>query len=151
MREWSWNRVMGKVVRQYNLGSWLGALKDLFGRTAFYISIGNFVLIAVTAYHTTLRDPILGWLPWFTFPLFMGVVVMLVLLAMILEYKFVVPSSITFINRQVYEHRSLLRRDLEQITERLTEMEKVNATKQDLERILARLTEKEKVNVTKGD
>jgi len=120
----NWNRLLSIILRQYNFGPWLGGLKGIFNNSTFYLSLINFVLIAVTAYHTTLSGKINEYAPWFSFPLFLAMMVVLVLVVMLLEYKFMIPSSITFGNAQMYAHRNPIRRDLERIMRKLDEMDK---------------------------
>lgn len=108
-----------KLSRQYNFGPIVGGFKDLASRTMIYVSVLNFILISATAYHTTLKDFIFQYSPWVTFPVYMAFLIIVVLIAMALEYKFIVPSSYTFLNKQEYEHRNLLRRDLRKIMKHL--------------------------------
>ena len=115
-------RIWTRLTKQYKVSGKIGGFKDLLGRTLFYVSIVNFILIAATAYHTTLRDIVHTWLPWFNFPVFLGVLVAGLLLMMILEYKVVLPSAWAFSNRQQYEHQNLLRKQLDRIEETLEEM-----------------------------
>ncbi len=116
-------RIRQFLVRQYNFGPWLGGLKDLFSRTTLYISIINFILIAITAYEVTLKSLILQYVPWMSFWVYFLTLVAIVLLVMVLEFKFIVPSHYTFINKQEYEHQSLYAKDLKEIKERLKMIE----------------------------
>lgn len=118
------NKVFRVIFRQHNIGAWVGGFKSILGGVTFYIAIINFVLIAITAYHTTLSPTIIRFLPWFNLPLFLGVMVVLLLALMVIEFKFVMPSLITFANLQVYTHRNLLKRDLEKIMKKLDALEK---------------------------
>lgn len=95
----------------------IGALKDLLMRTTFYISILNFLMLAVTAYYTTVRY----FLP-FPFWLFFLCLLLIVGIAMLIEYAIVMPSQISFINWQIYTHNNPIRRDLEEIKSELDEI-----------------------------
>ena len=112
------------LTKQYKISGKIGGAKDLLMRTLFYVSIVNFILIAATAYHTTLRDIVNTWLPWFNFPIFLTVLVGGLLLMMILEYKIVLPSTWAFTNRQQYEHQNLIREQLDRIEKTLSEIQK---------------------------
>lgn len=70
------NRLLLKILRQPNITPWLGGAKELVGRTMFYIATINFLLLAITAYHTTLRP----YLP-VSFWGFLGILVAIVLVA----------------------------------------------------------------------
>jgi type I restriction-modification system DNA methylase subunit len=118
------SRIWYSIIKQYNFGPLIGGIKDIAQYTAFYVTIINFILIAVTAYNTTLRDWILKELPWFSFPIFIVTLVVLVGIAMILEFKFVYPSIWAFRNKQEYTHTSLLRKDLKEVLDRLEKLEK---------------------------
>ena len=110
------------LVKQYNFGPWLGGFKDLFSRTMLYISIINFILIAITAYDVTLRSFVLQYLPWISFWIYLVILIGVVLLAMVLEFKFIIPSHYTFLNKQEFEHQNLIRKELEDIRKELQEL-----------------------------
>jgi len=116
-------RVKSKVYRQYNLGPWLGGLKDLLIRVLPYISMVNFVLIGVTAYHTTLGPFFEVHLPWMSIWAFMGGILFMVILLMVIEYKVILPSYFTFFNKQQYEHKNPIRGDLEEIKKEIKRLE----------------------------
>lgn len=106
------------LLTQRNI-PWIGMLKDLAVMTMFYVSIINFLLIAITAYFTTLRPFILIHAPWFKAWIFIGLLVLLALVLMFLEYKFVYASYFTFRNKQEYEHENLLRKKIEDLEKKL--------------------------------
>ena len=112
-----------KLTKQYHISGWVGALKDLFTRVVFYVTALNFVLLAATAYHTTLRETIQSQLPWLTFPVFLGVLVVLVLISMVIEYKIVLPSTIAYLNEQGYKHQNPIRAQLDRIEKMLADMQ----------------------------
>ena len=116
--------IWSRLTNQYKVSGKIGGAKDLLGRTLFYVSIINFILITVTAYSTTLRDTLQMWFPWLNFPIFLGILVVGLLLAMILEYKIVLPSAWAFTNKQQYEHQSLIRKQLDGIEKTLSEIQK---------------------------
>ncbi len=111
------------LLKQYNIGSAVGGLKDLAIRTMVYVTAINFLLLVVTAYSVTLRDFMIQYLPWINFPMFIGAIIVTILIAMVIEYKFILPSTWGFTNRQQYEHRNPIREDLSEIKERLTGIE----------------------------
>lgn len=117
-------KVRNGLTKQYNMGSWIGGLKDLIMRVLLYVAIINFVLIVATAYHTTLRETLQVWIPWLTFPMFLGSLVVLLLLVMVLEYKIVLPSTWSFVNRQQYEHKSPIKEQLDRIEKMLADIQK---------------------------
>lgn len=112
------NRLLSKIIKQRAIGPWLGGAKNLLMRTVFYISAINFLLLAVTAYHTTLRP----YLP-ISFWGFLGILVAILVVAMVFEYTIVLPSSMVFLNRQVYKHKNPLVEDVLEIKEKLERIE----------------------------
>jgi len=110
----------GRLTKQHNIGSWVGGLKDIFTRALFYVTAINFLLLAATAYHTTLRDALLErQLAWMTFPVFIGLLLVLILVLMVVEYKLILPSTMAYLNAQVYKHENPIRRQLNRIEETL--------------------------------
>ncbi|MFC2007057.1 hypothetical protein ACFLVB_00415 [Chloroflexota bacterium] len=107
------------VYQQYNVGPWPGALKDLTGRALFYMAPINLFMLAATTYHVTARDYIWQFAPWVNFWMFFSGLVFVALCAMVIEFKVIVPSSITFSNNQSYKHGNLIRQDLETILQEI--------------------------------
>ena len=112
------------ILKQYNIGPWLGALKDLVGRTMFYMTPINLFMLAATTYHITARDFIWQFAPWFNFWMFFFALVFVAICAMVIEFKIIFPSTVFFSNIQGYKHGNLIRRDLEVI---IQEIHKIDA------------------------
>lgn len=106
------------IPKQKNTGQWIGAAKDIFSRSTFYISIINFFLLVATAYYTTVRDFISIPFIWFV-----GFAVSIIILAMLLEYTIILPSCYAFNNAQAYKHDNPLKDDVKTILERLDTIE----------------------------
>ena len=111
------------ILKQYSFGPWLGAFKDLINRTMFYMTPINLFMLAATTYHVTARDFIWQYAPWVNFWMFFAALVFAGLCAMVIEYKVIFPSSVTFSNAQGYKHGNLLRRDLDNIMSEIKKME----------------------------
>ena len=106
------------VAKQKNL-PWIGPLKDIVMSTVFYISIINFILISVTAYYTTLRPFLLIYAPWFKIWMWLSLLVGIVLVMMVLEYKFVYASWYTFRNKQEATHENLIIKRIDELEKKL--------------------------------
>ncbi len=119
-----------EIAKQSNL-PWIGPLKDIAMSTVFYMSIINFILIAVTAYYTTLRPFLLVYAPWFKVWMWLGLLVIIVLVMMVLEYKFVYASWYTFRNRQEFEHENLIRKEIQELRKDLGLRKKEDADETD--------------------
>ena len=112
-----------KILKQYAIGPWLGALKDLVSRTMFYMTPLNLFMLAATTYHVTARDFLWQYAPWINFWVFLSGLIVVALVALVIEYKIVFPSSVYFSNIQGYKHGSLVRRDLETIISALKQID----------------------------
>ena len=112
-----------RVLKQYSIGPWLGALKDLLSRTMFYMTPLNLFMLAATTYRVTAHDYIAQFAPWINFWLFFGGLVFVGVCAMVIEYKVIFPSSVTFSNPMGYKPGNLLRRDLDVIMEEIRRLE----------------------------
>ena len=112
------HRLMKHIPSQKKTGPLIGGLKELFGRTSFYITVINFMLLIVTAYYTTIRDFVNMPFIWFF------VIIMLILgFAMLIEYVYILPSSMIFQNSQSYKHENPFKNDIQLILNRLDEIE----------------------------
>lgn len=117
-------KLLGILLRQHQVGQLPGAIKFSFGRTLAYVGYVNFALLGAVAYNTTLRDILLQYMPWLTFPAFMGIMVAGVMGAMWLDYKFMMPSEMHFSQKQTWRHKSPVRGELKRILEKLEQIEK---------------------------
>lgn len=114
---------MRRFISQHKPIPRIGGGKEVLIRTAVYLSMINFALIAPTAY-AVLKPSIIGLIPWMSFGVFMGILVSIVLVIMFLEYKFMMPSHIAFLSGQKYKHENPFREDLEEANKRLKRIEK---------------------------
>lgn len=106
------SRLWSKALKQYNVGGWIGGIKDVANHATFWMSALNLGLVAATAYHTTIFPQVEHLVPWFSFPVFLLSIILLAGTAMLVEYKIIIPSVFTFRNRQEYEHQNLIRKDI---------------------------------------
>lgn len=114
-----------RVMRQHSIGKVIGGIKDVALHTAAWVSMVNFAMIGIVAYNTTLREYILEYMPWMTMFIFMGFLALCVFLAMIIEWKFIIPSTWAFRNAQQYEHQYPIKKDMERLSEKLDRLEKM--------------------------
>ena len=113
------HRLMKHIPSQKKPGQFIGGLKELFGRTSFYITVINFMLLIVTAYYTTIRDFVNMPFIWF-----FAIIMLILGFAMFIEYVYILPSSMIFQNSQSYKHENPLKDDIKLILNRLDEIEK---------------------------
>lgn len=90
-------RRIRQYLREQRLIPWVGEFKETLAQAMFWGTIINGGMIAGTFYFTTLRHIA----PWFKLPLFVAVAGVLVVVILIIEFKFVVPSIWAFRGRQM--------------------------------------------------
>jgi len=90
----------------------IGMVKDLYSRISPYIGLINMVLLATTAYYTTIRHIL-----HINFPEFVILLVIVIVSLAAVEYFIVMPSHYAFINEQAYRHGNLIRRDISDMRE----------------------------------
>lgn len=124
-----------RIFKQHYIGKQWGTFAQVATQGAIFITIINLVLLTATAYNTTLN-------PWFElkglyipFWVFMGSIIVFLLFAAILIYKFALPSFYSFFNDQFYRHGNLLKRDLELLKEENGKiLKKLEELKEELEK-----------------
>ncbi len=112
--------MLKRVFKQHKV-PWVGGLKEMLAQTVFYIAMINFVLIAIVAYNSTLREFILDWIPGFKLWMFLAVLIAFVLTAMVVEYKYIAPSLYSFRSKQMFGHKSEVTDALKRIEAKLNE------------------------------
>ncbi len=90
-------------IKRYKI-PFIGALKETLSQTVFWMSIINFLLIGLTAYNTTLKTYIIDLLPWVQAWMFILVMVCILAIAMLIEYKFIMPAYYEFRGGQYKKH-----------------------------------------------
>ena len=101
---------------------YIGAIKNVLSRSTFYISILNFFMIIATSYVVVIQKyfPLPFWC-------FLLVLILLVIGIMVFDYIIMLPSEISFMNWQTYEHNNPLREDLEKLDKKVNQiLSKIN-------------------------
>ena len=75
----------------------IGEFKETFAQVLFWVSILNGMMVAGTFYYTTLRHIV----TWLNLGLFITIIAVFVLIAFIIEYKYIVPSIWAFRGNQL--------------------------------------------------
>lgn len=128
-----------KIPEQKKVSPFWGGIKELLARAMFYVGIINFILIMVTAYHTSIKD--IMPVPFLTFFLILTAIVFVV---MIFEYVVILPSSIAFSNGQSYKHDNPIKDDMNKILGKLDDMEKeMKILEENIEELKKRSDERE--------
>ena len=93
---------------------YIGAVKNILTRSMFYLSLINFLMLAITSY-TVVISGIIN-VPFWVFILGLACIVVV---ALVFEYCVMLPSEMAFINHQVYVHNNPIKNDLGEIKDQL--------------------------------
>jgi hypothetical protein len=105
------------ILKQYHVGR-IGAFIHVLYLTMPLFGAISYTMSAITMY-TVLLPYLKPSAPWLSAPLFFGICICLAVVTVLLFYKFVYPSYMSFQNKQEYSHNSLLRKDLEKIKQKM--------------------------------
>jgi magnesium-transporting ATPase (P-type) len=105
-------------MKQSKVMLWLGGFKDVLIMSFVWVSVINFAFVAAVTYSTTLRPSLPDSFAWFSPWVFMGVMAVVFIVIMYVEWRWVYPSFYAFRNKQEYSHQNLLKSQLDQIERR---------------------------------
>jgi hypothetical protein len=105
---------MNKIFKQYNIKGVGSSIYTLY-LAAPMIGIFMYIINAFTFY-VVARDK---YFPWINPPLFILFACVGLILLLFVFFKFVLPSYISFINRQSYIHNNPIQMDLAKIKKKL--------------------------------
>ncbi len=108
-------RVKEVLFHQHKFGYGIGALIAMWGGTQVYQGLINSYMLAHTYYHTTGQYFLKELIPWINFPLFFLFGVLVVLLIMLLHFKFLMWGIVAFSVQQSYKHDNPMEKDLKRI------------------------------------
>ncbi len=89
------------MIKQCVAPVWIGAVKAQFGRAQFYANIAILIFSMIGA-----RTQLLSWFPWLNFGLLLLLFVLLYCLIMVLDYVFILPSEMVYLNHQGLMHKN---------------------------------------------
>lgn len=92
--------MLKRLIRQaakQKLIPWVGEFKETLAQALFWGTIVNFIMVAGTFYYTTLRHV----LPWFNLGLFVTAGCVSLVVILVVEFKFIVPSIWAFRGKQM--------------------------------------------------
>ena len=124
------NKLLVKLAKQRNTSPHIGAVLNVYSATGIIYAPLTLIGVATTIYGLWGAEVIRAWFPWFTIIHMIGFMILLILIAMIFFYKYIIPSQIAFSMQQNYKHRNPLVADmkkalklLESIDKRVSELE----------------------------
>lgn len=111
------------LLRQYMI-PYVGPVKSLFGGVLFYLSPISFIMLSITTYKVAIAPWAALHASWLSLWVFLGILPVVIILGLIVEFKFVVPSITSYSNVQGYIHNSPFVRDLQIVLKKLDEIKK---------------------------
>ncbi len=106
------------LLKQSKPKLWLGGLRDMIQRTQAYYAMINAGLLLITTY-TVREATIHEYAPWMTWPVILGIIALMMLTILIVDYKWVYPSQIAFHQHEAFKHRSMIRQQLDGIEKKV--------------------------------
>lgn len=105
-----------------------GKFRFMYSHAVFYIGALQMLLIAVTAYNTTIQAWMFEYLGWnIAFWQYCAALVVVLSVGMVLDFVLGVPAFIAIANEQQYKHQNPIKADLEAVKLRQEDMqEKLN-------------------------
>lgn len=114
-------------LKQFNL-PFIGAFIDSLYSALPLLSIINFVSI-ITVLYASIREYLLGWVPWLTLGWFVGILVILTIVVMACIYIFVLKSLWTFRKAQMNIYGPEIVKELQELRKEVAALKNVdNAT-----------------------
>ena len=109
------------ILKQQKAPIWPSALRAVYARTTSYTGFASFWMLLAVMYETVAKKHInnISWLPNLSFVDFVVIFVVGFLIAMVIEWKIMIPSGYAYQNEQEYKHRSPIREDLDKIKKKL--------------------------------
>jgi hypothetical protein len=89
------------MVKQYNLGPHIGALKVQAVRAQSYYGLVQTFLVAVAA-----KSQLQAWFPWLSFQMIVVGLMFLYLAVMFIDHLFIIKAEYAHNSRQVWQHSS---------------------------------------------
>jgi len=111
-----------RLLKQRNL-PWLGALMDSIFTTLPILSPLSYVTM-IAIFYATVREYLVGWIPWMTFSWFVGILILLGLTLMAGVYLLVLPSIWNFRKKQMALLETESLREIKILQEEVHELRK---------------------------
>ncbi len=115
--------LLAKLAKQRNTNPHIGAVLNVYSATGIIYAPLTLMGVATTVYGLWGGEIIREWLPWFTFPMMLGCMVLVILIMMVVFYKVIIPSQVAFSVGQQYKHRNPLVADMQKILRKLDKIE----------------------------
>ena len=104
--------------------AWIGAIQIQIQNGLFYINLISTGMMVLTFWYTAgypIRD---RYLPWFSLWMFIGLLGLIFVIVMVVDYKWILPSRLAFTNEQSCKHENPAMDALTDIQKRMARIEK---------------------------
>lgn len=102
-------------IKQYDLGRWFGLYYTELQNSLSIVGLFS-SLVGLTVLWAVASTSIIYWVPWLTYPLFMGIVFFVVLFILpVVHYSFLYKTQQRFQSEQGYKHDNPFTRDMQQV------------------------------------
>jgi hypothetical protein len=116
--------VGNNFLRQTSARTWLGAIQVQVSNSMFYMSMVSTGMMVLTFWYTAGYQIQQQYLHWLTLGWFIAFVVALFGLVMIIDYKWILPSRMAFVNKQAYKHNNQAMDEILAIHDEIREIKK---------------------------
>lgn len=114
-----------KILKQRNIGTFLGMAKIVIGNVSPYVNWVSLALVGIMSFYTTLSPLFSSWGIQFPFWMFILLLVFIIIVLMIVEWIFVLPSVFGATSIQAWEHENPMREKLESMEKEILEIKKM--------------------------
>jgi len=114
------------IFKQKNIGTWWGAFRNLGSYVSFYLFVVNTIVLLINTY--ILGNMAVYGLPipmWLIIVITVVVFFVLLVIAMLFEHKYTLPSFMTYWNSQWWSHGNKLPGELSSIQRQLDRIEDI--------------------------
>ena len=116
--------MLDKLLKQKNVGTWWGAFRNLGSYVSFYLFLVNTAILVVNTY-------VLGNMAVYGLPIPMWIVIgitlagfaVLLVIAMVFEHKYTIPSFMTYWNQQWWQNNNPMATKVKEMQEQLNRIE----------------------------
>jgi len=94
------------ILKQRNIGKFIGMLYITVGQVSPYINWVSLALVGVMSYYTTFNPMFASWGIQLPFWIFIVCMVVIVVILLMVAWVFLLPSYMSAVNVQVWEHEN---------------------------------------------
>jgi len=97
----------------------IGLILQTFGGAMSWVTLAIFLFSGMSAWSSPAMLEVRKWIPWLSFPVFLGLIFAGILVLMWLQHKYAQPSIMVYWNKMFYEQDNPMTKDLKDIKKKL--------------------------------